>query len=157
MLLVDWQRPDWLARLTGTPAGIGGLLVAISVILGGYFCWQAIPLEIYRTERPFALQLKSKLGDLPPEQLVFYEKPEPNVLFYLDLPRPAILIENPEQMRDFMEKAPDEYFLVIRRKTVESLATALPQLAGQQPSFAEETFAWQKPSKKLIAYHFGGQ
>ena len=157
VLLVDRQRPDWLARLTGTPAGIGGLLVAVSVILGGYFCWQAIPLEIYRTERPFALQLKSKLGDLPPEQLVFYEKPEPNVLFYLDLPRPAILIENPEQMRDFMEKAPDEYFLVIRRKTVESLATALPQLAGQQASFAEETFAWQKPSKKLIAYHFGGQ
>jgi 4-amino-4-deoxy-L-arabinose transferase-like glycosyltransferase len=157
VLVIDWKRPEWLARFTGTPTGIGGLLVATSVILGGYFCWQTVPLESYRTERSFALQLKNKLGDLPPERLVFYEKPEPNVLFYLDLPRPAKLLENPEQMRDFMEKAPDEYFLVIRRKTVESLAATLPQFARQQPGFAEETFTWQKPSKKLVAYHFGGQ
>ncbi|MEW6518857.1 MAG: glycosyltransferase family 39 protein [Thermodesulfobacteriota bacterium] len=156
VLLLDWRRPDWLARLTGTPAGIGGLLVAVSIILGGYFCWQMRPLEIYRTERPFALQLKSRLGDLPPERLVFYEKPEPNVLFYLDLPRPATLMENPEQLRDFMEKSRDEYILVIRRRTMEALAATLPQLAGRQPGLAEESFAWQKPSKKLIAYHFGG-
>lgn len=157
VLIADWKRPELLPRLTGIPTGIGGLLVATTVILAGYFCWQTVPLETYRTERPFALQLKNNLGDLPPERLVFYEKPEPNVLFYLDLPRPAILLENSEAVQDFLGKAHDEYFLVIRRKTMESLATTLPQLAQQPPSFGEETFAWQKPSKKLIVYHFGKQ
>jgi hypothetical protein len=157
VLIADWKKPELLPRLTGTPAGIGGLLMATTVILAGYFCWQTVPLETYRTERSFALQLKNKLGDLPPERLVFYEKLEPNVLFYLDLPRPAKLIENPEAAQDFLGKAQVEYFLVIRRKTMQSLATTLPQLAQQPPSFGEETFAWQKPSKKLIAYHFGKQ
>jgi len=157
VLIIDWKKPDLISRVVGVPAAIAGLLLATSVFLGGYFCWQTVPLETYRTERSFALQLKKELGDLPPERLVFYEKPEPNVLFYLDLPRPAILIENQEAAQNFLGKDHDEYFLVIRRKTVESLATTLPQLAQQPPFFGEETFAWQKPSKKLNVYRFGKQ
>lgn len=157
VLVADWKRPEFLPRLTGTSSSIGGLLVATSVILAGYFCWQTVPLETYRTERSFALQLKNNLGDLPPERLVFYRKIEPNVLFYLDLPRPTILIENPEAAQDFISKTHDEFFLVIRRKTRESLGTTFPQLTQQLPSLSEEIFKWQKSSKKLIAYHFEKQ
>jgi 4-amino-4-deoxy-L-arabinose transferase-like glycosyltransferase len=158
VLLADRLRPQWLPRLTGTPQGAAGLLVATAVILAGYFCWQSVPLETYRTERPFALELKRNIRDLPPERLVFYEKAEPNVLFYLALPAPPTLLDTPAALQDFLNGTQGEVYLVLRRKTMQSLAATVPQLAGLTPDFAETDFDWQKSSKKLAAYRVqGGQ
>jgi 4-amino-4-deoxy-L-arabinose transferase-like glycosyltransferase len=157
VLLADWKRPQFLPRLTGTPEGVAGMLLATAVILAGYFCWQTVPLETYRTERSFALELKRNLKDLPPARLVFYEKAEPNVLFYLDLPEPPMLFDTPAALGSYLNETRGEVYLVLRSKTLQSLAATLPQLAGLTPSFAETDFAWQKSSKKLAAYRFEGR
>ncbi|MBI4791196.1 MAG: hypothetical protein HY789_00245 [Deltaproteobacteria bacterium] len=116
-----------------------------------------MPLETYRTERSFALELKRNIKDLPPARLVFYEKAEPNVLFYLDLPEPPMLFDTPAALGSYLNETRGEVHLVLRSKTLQSLAATLPQLAGLTPSFTETDFAWQKSSKKLAAYRFEGR
>jgi 4-amino-4-deoxy-L-arabinose transferase-like glycosyltransferase len=146
-------RHSLLSAVVGTARPAAPLVAAVTVFMGVLFCWQMKALEIYRTERPFSLELKERLVGVDPEQVAFFRKVSPNVLFYLDLPRPVQLLSDQEEARRFIESESGNNVLISRRKYLAELIPPLPADLIQSPDLAEEVQTWEgKDSRKLVAW-----
>jgi 4-amino-4-deoxy-L-arabinose transferase-like glycosyltransferase len=146
-------RHSLLSAVVGTARPAAPLVAAVAVFMGVLFCWQMKALEIYRTERPFSLELKKRLIGVDPEQVAFFRKVSPNVLFYLDLPRPVQLLSDQEEARRFIESKSGNNVLISRRKYLAELIPLLPADLIQSPDLAEEVQTWEgKGSRKLVAW-----
>jgi 4-amino-4-deoxy-L-arabinose transferase-like glycosyltransferase len=153
LLSISLYRNEIFQTLTGAAPGLTGMVVVAAILLGAFFCIQMPTLETFRTEQPFALTLKKEAGDLPPSRIAFYEKVEPNVLFYLGPSKPVTILENKEELRYFLGDH-RERFLVMRRKTLKEILSESPRILGKRPTFEENTFPWEKDNKKLTAFRF---
>lgn len=146
-------RHSLLSAVFGTARPAAPLVAAVAVFMGIFFCWQMNSLEIYRTERPFSLELKKQLIGVDPEQVAFFHKISPNALFYLDLPRPVQLLSDQEAIRRFIENESNNNVLISRRKYLPELIPLLPADMIQRPDLAEEIQPWErKDSRKLVAW-----
>ena len=153
LLVLFLQRSGLLSAVLGTARSVAPLVAAVAVFMGIFFCWQVKALEIYRTERPFSLELKTRLTGIDPEQIAFFRKVSPNVLFYLDLPRPVQLVSDQEAIRQFIESEPTDNVLISRRKYLPKLTTILSADLIKRPDLAEEVRTWErKGSRKLVAW-----
>ncbi len=146
-------RPSLLSAVLGTARPAAPLVAVVAVFMGVFFCWQMNALEIYRTERPFSLELKKRLIGVDPEQVAFFRKVSPNALFYLDFSRPVQLLSDQEAARRFIESESSNNMLISRRKYLAELIPLLPADLIQRPDLAEEIQPWQgKDSRKLVAW-----
>ena len=146
-------RPNLFSAAIGTARPATPLVAAVAVFMGVLFCRQINALEIYRTERPFSLELKARLIGVDPEQVAFFRKISPNALFYLDFFRPVQLLSNQEEIRRFVESKSGNNVLISRRKYLAKLIPVLPADLIQSPDLAEEVQTWEgKGSRKLVAW-----
>lgn len=153
LLAFSFRRSSLLSAVLGTAGPAAPLVAAVAVFMGIFFCWQINALEIYRTERPFSLELKKRLIGVDPEQVAFFRKVSPNALFYLDFSRPVQLLSDQEAARRFIESESSNNVLISRRKYLAELIPLLPADLIQRPDLAEEIQPWQrKGSRKLVAW-----
>jgi 4-amino-4-deoxy-L-arabinose transferase-like glycosyltransferase len=153
LLAIFHWRPSLLSAVVGISRPAAPLVAAVAVFMGVLFCWQMNALEIYRTERPFSLELKARLIGVDPEQVAFFRKVSPNALFYLDFSRPVQLLSDQEEVRRFIESESGNNVLISRRKYLAKLIPVLPADLMQSPDLAEEVQTWEgKGSRKLVAW-----
>jgi 4-amino-4-deoxy-L-arabinose transferase-like glycosyltransferase len=152
LLALSLQRSGLLSAVLGTARPAAPLVAAVAVFMGIFFCWQVKALEIYRTERPFSLELKKRLVGVNPEQVAFFRKVSPNVLFYLDFSRPVQLVSDQEAVRRFIESESTNV-LISRRNYLAELMPILPADLIKRPDLAEKVQPWErKGSGKLVAW-----
>jgi len=152
-LLLGRFRPRLQARLTGTGRNTAPLFVTASILMGGFFCWQQVILEIYRGERPFAMELREQVTGLSQKDIAFYRKMPTNALFYLDLPGPIRVLKNTDEVRDFVESGGGDKFMILPLKDSGNLSPFLSTGLDGQPTLSEKVYPWQRKALgKLVAW-----
>ena len=145
---------SWLpSRFTGTGRNIATLVVAATILMGGFFCRQQSSLEVYRGEKPFAMELRAHITGLSQKEIAFYLKAPTNTLFYLDLPESIRVLKNTDEVRDFVESGGRDKFLVLPCKDYKKLSQALPAGFDGTPTLSEKAYPWQRKTMgKLVAW-----
>ncbi|MFH1671924.1 MAG: hypothetical protein ABIF87_00630 [Pseudomonadota bacterium] len=157
-LILGRLRPGLPANFTGSGRNAAHLIIAATILMGGFFCWQQESLEAYRSERPFAMELKARAAELSPKDIAFYGKVYTNTLFYLDLPESVRVLKDSEAVRGFIESGSGPRVLVSDRKGLGKLLTDLPVELGGQPTLREKIYSWQEKSMdKLVAWKIKGK
>jgi 4-amino-4-deoxy-L-arabinose transferase-like glycosyltransferase len=121
--------------------GWWAMLGAAAVLMGGFFCWQQNTLEKFRTERPFALELRAKASGLPPEDVAFYRNNAANMLFYMGAERPLPVLRNAEELRAFVAGG-EKRAVISRRKFVADACAAAPGKLRADPDLVEASPQW---------------
>jgi 4-amino-4-deoxy-L-arabinose transferase-like glycosyltransferase len=153
--------PTFLYRLRlDLIGGIGGAapkttaIILTSAILMGVFFWQQLNMDVYRTERPFAMGLKSMVTGISSGRIAFYHEVSPNILFYLDLEGPVQVVNNPESLKKFLAEGSHTKILVSDQRHTSDVACLLSTVEDvDQPELREKTYPWErKTSKKFVAW-----
>lgn len=155
-LLLGWflsRRESAAARTAASPRTLAPAIAMAAALLGGYFCLQLPLLEVYRTERAFARELKARTADLPAEDIVFFPSVNSNVIFYLDRDKPPRVLKSREELAGFLKSASGEVF-ICQRKYLKKIPLSLTALLPDRPALEEEVFPWEKRKarKKRIAW-----
>lgn len=151
-LVLQRFRPGLLIRITGSEKKLAPLIVMSLIMIGGYLDWQEKIIDKYRTMKPFSMELKAKIGDMTPDNIAFFRKFTGEMLFYMDLPKPVILIESAEQLNDFLSSEAKTKLLISHSDYKKELLDALPEWVPEQPTLKEKIYPWEKDKKKYRAW-----
>ncbi len=158
VVLALWRfRPGLWVNLTGTNQRTAGLVGVGAVLVGGFFCWQYVSLDAYRTEKPFARELKTHLTGMTPNDIGFYRKVGANILFYLDLPKPVRVLPDPDSVQNFLASNRGIKALVSQRRYLNGLVAEFPDGFRERPSLSEKSYPWGKTSQKHVAWKIGAE
>jgi hypothetical protein len=123
------------------------MIAAAVVLLGGYFCWQQNALEVNRTERSFARQLRAEVAPFPPERIAMYPQSSGNLLFYLDKERPVEIVRSPGEFRGFIEQG-CAGVVITRQEYAERLPVEITSRLLKQRIVREQVRPWESKSSK---------
>ena len=152
-LILNRLRPGLQADFLGTDQKIAPCVFAAVILMGGFFCLQLPSLDVYRGERPFAMELKSRVAGLSPEQVAFYGTIMTNTLFYLDQPKPVRMLTNTESVQIFLESCKGDKFFITTEKYLKELKPVLPAEVAENPTLREKVYPWERNnSKNLVAW-----
>lgn len=152
-LILNRLRPGLQADFLGTDQKIAPCVFAAVILMGGFFCLQLPSLDVYRGERPFAMELKSRAAGLSPEQIAFYGTTMTNTLFYLDQPKPVRMLTNTESVQIFLESCKGDKFFITTEKYLKELKPVLPAEVTENPTLSEKVYPWERNnSKNLVAW-----
>lgn len=132
---------------------ISNIIIA-TVLWIGYFCWQEPILDSFRTNRSFALEVKDEIADWQPESVGFYVKNDTKVLFYLDMDRPARVLKDDNQLREFLASEHSR-ILISRREYESDFISEISVTFSKEPDISEEIKFWDSDSsqkRKLAAW-----
>jgi 4-amino-4-deoxy-L-arabinose transferase-like glycosyltransferase len=146
-LFLQRFRPGLLSRLTGSEKKLAPLIVMSVIIMGGYLVWQEKITDKYCTMKPFSMELKAQIGDLTPVNIAFFRKYAGEILFYMDLPEPALLIKSTEQLNDFLSSEAKTKVLISHCDYNKELLAAFPEWVPGQPTLKEKIYQWEKMDK----------
>ena len=146
-LVLQRFRAGLLSRVTGSEKKLAPLIVMSAIIMGGYLDWQEKIIDNYRTMKPFSMELKANLGDITPDNIAFYRELTEKVLFYMELPEPVALIENLEQLNDFLNSEARTKLLISHSDYKKELIDSFPERVPQEPTFKEKINPWEKKKK----------
>lgn len=145
------------ASTRGIPRFLPPLIAAGTVLLGGYFCFILPALDIYRTERAFAQELRGKTDQLEPEAIAFYPDIRSNMIFYLGKERPVRVFEKDQldELRDFLSATPSGV-IIAKRRYREVILPLFPPDTVQTETIDEIVHPWEakKAPKRRIAWFF---
>jgi hypothetical protein len=126
---------------------LNSICVSISmavVLMGGFFAWQYDILESNRTERPFALQIKSVVESYPPKRVAFYHRYGDKMLFYMKLNPPVTFLTDVNDFRAFLESGEPGIIISQNQYMTKTVASMLPS----QPAYAETCYKWESSDRK---------
>jgi len=146
-LVLQRIRPGLLSRVTGSEKKLAHLIVMSAIIIGGYLVWQEKIVDKYRTMKPFSMELKAKTGDLAPANIAFFRKYAGEILFYMNMPEPVLLIKSTEQLNDFLNSEAKTKLLISHSDYKKELLDAFPERVPEQPTFKEKINPWEKKKK----------
>lgn len=146
-LILGRLRPVRLTQILGVDATIAGQIAMSVVIMGGFFCWQVNFLDMYRTEKPFSMALKSYANAMGTEQIAFFRKFPIQTLFYMDLPEPVIVLDNTKAIKPFLNSTKEPKILVSHYDYQSDLADVLPEKMVSQPTLQEKVNPWEREKK----------
>jgi 4-amino-4-deoxy-L-arabinose transferase-like glycosyltransferase len=124
-----------------TRARLWAMTATAAVVMGGFFCWQQDIVEVFRTERPFARQLKMEVATLPPERIGFFRTASANLFYYLDIDRPAAVLRSSRALREFLGRDGGKV-MVTQRQYVEEARKVAPQMLAVEPELTETLSPW---------------
>ena len=149
-LILQRIRPDFLSRVTGSEKKLAPLIAMSVIIMGGYLGWQDKIVEQYRSTKPFSMELKAKIATFKSYDVALF--PEftrgfSELLFYLDMPEPVLIVSNEDQLNDFLNSEAKAKVLISDRDHKKELLAALPEWVPDQPTLKEKIYPWEKMKK----------
>ncbi len=141
-----------MRKYTGLPGNWAGAIVA-----GALFMFAALSV-VYpeagrlRSEKPFALELKKALHDVAPEDIIFYPKTYPKLIFYMDLQSPAVVLKDAEELRDYMSQSVKPKYLITETRSgiIKDISEVLPELPLDKPDFQEGAVPFEEPGARKL-------
>ena len=121
------------------------------VLLGGYFVLQYPELDGFRTEKPFALKLRTEAQKMAPRRVAFVRHVPALFPFYMGAASPVPVLRDSRSAREFAEAG--EGLIVASPRTLRSVADLA--VFGRPPEFQEELFPWSPVEERLGAWRVG--
>jgi 4-amino-4-deoxy-L-arabinose transferase-like glycosyltransferase len=117
-----------------------------AVLMAGFFCWQHIVLDGYRTGKPFALELKAEIvkAGLKPRDIAFFGKHTKDVVFYLDQPEPVSMLTTVEEARRFLAAEGEVKLIIARRDCQDELLPLIPPELREKPLLRQTIHPWEE-------------
>jgi 4-amino-4-deoxy-L-arabinose transferase-like glycosyltransferase len=146
-LVLQRIQPGLLTRVTGSEKKLAHLIAMSLILTGGFLVWQSKIVDKFRTIKPFSMELKAKIGDIKPDNIAFYRKISGEVLFYMDLPGPMLIIRNAEELNDFLDSEAKTKVLVSHIEFQKELLDILPDWVPADSTLKEKVNPWEKKKK----------
>ncbi len=141
----------WKKRCEGL---LAGTMIAVYVLMIGFFGFEECLLEANRPMKPFITKLKRMISDIPPESIAI-SKNMASVSFYLHQPKPVVNLERPENIKPFF-MAPGKKILIARRKDMKRLSPYMDKCKARK-ILSSPVVPWSKRNdKRLVAYEIDG-
>lgn len=141
----------------GSSRRLPALVAVTFILLGGYFCIILPALDIYRTERSFAVELREKTSGIPPERIAFYPDIRSNMIFYLGKNSPVQVFDENRiaELQEFLS-GPPPLVIIAKRKYRDILLPLFPSGANPTDTVNETVHSWEKKRarKRRIAWFF---
>lgn len=154
-LVIKFIMPTMPAKFLGTEKRIAPIILMAAIMMGGFFCFNYIILDDYRTTKPFAMELKGQTVDLSTKHIAFYRKIKNDVVFYLDASEPIQVLEDPEAVRNFFSSDNEDKVLIFYRKYMDELSKVLPSNLKRKNILNEKIYPWTPEQRfpfKLVAW-----
>jgi 4-amino-4-deoxy-L-arabinose transferase-like glycosyltransferase len=149
-LVLERVYPGLLARVIATEKQLTPSIVMAVIIVGGFFAWQHHLFDTYRSMKPFSRELKEKIDKLSSDNIAFYRKLPVKMLFYLDLPKPALQLNDTESLRGFLSLQSKTRVLVSNGQYQKELIDVLPDEMAMRPTMKEKVYPWEKMEKYKV-------
>jgi 4-amino-4-deoxy-L-arabinose transferase-like glycosyltransferase len=151
---INRRSSDFASRRLGLHPEIASLVITAFLMVGSLFTWQWSALDIYRTQKPFAEELRKLTADVAPKNVAFFARVPPRILFYAKLPVPAQELQNAEMVRRFLDSATDAKVLAARPAEFDQFLDALPPDIRDRPALTETIYPWEERmrDKKMVAW-----
>lgn len=152
------KHQDWellLESLTGLPTKVVTTIIAGAILIGSFFAVQLPSLDQYRTEKPFALNLKKIIIGVPGDNIAFLQKSPTKIIFYAEFKKPVQVIYNVDDWKNFIkDKSGTVIFIGYNReKDLQPIQSALGRNIIENPILQEKYIPGEnKKSKKLLAW-----
>jgi hypothetical protein len=150
-----------LNRLTGMPEPIAGIILAGTVLIAVFFVFQLPSLEKFRTEKPFARNMKNELINIQPANIIVYPKVPVKLIFYMGLSRPVHVVKDAAEMKKIIAGITGKFALVSynREKYYDELAKVLPRKILENPDYREDfaPFENREKERKLCVWMINGK
>lgn len=141
------------ARATGLPVDVVRPVILAVAVFGGYFVVQYPALDGFRTEKPFAVALRSEAGDLPPARIAFVRHVPALFPFYLDAAAPMPALREPEEVRAFVAGGPG--WIVASPRSLSRLGSDPDGVFDRAPALSEALYPWSPQDERLSAWRIG--
>lgn len=149
----DRQR---IKHFTGMPKSFGGIILGGTIIMCGLFSFQLPSINKFRSEKPFALQMKNELINIKPENIIIYPKIPVKLVFYMKLNRPVHVVNNIDDMREIIDGTTGKFAIVSynKDKYLSELAKVIPRKVVDNPDYKEDftPFEDKKESRKIYIW-----
>lgn len=149
-LVLQRIRPGLLSRLTGSEKKLAPLIVMSVIIMGGYLDWQEKIVDQYRSTKPFSMELKAKIATFKSYDVGYFPEFSRGVselLFYLDLPEPVLIVKNNEELNEFLSSEAKARILISHGDYNKELLDALPEWVSKESTLKEKINPWEKKKK----------
>jgi len=144
--LLRRQKTLTVHSFLGTTRNIGLPVLAAGVLMGGFFCWQHIALDVYRTGKPFALELKAEISNakISPQDIAFYGKHTKDVVFYLDEPEPIQMLISPDEARRFLNSPGRVKLIIARQDCQDEVLPLIPPASREKRLLTQKVYPWEE-------------
>ncbi|QSH40297.1 glycosyltransferase family 39 protein [Lentisphaerota bacterium ZTH] len=152
MFLDERHDKRWLQSITGMPGKFAAILLGGTIITCGFFVVQWPSLDMFRTEKPFALQMKTELIDIPARNIVFFKKLPPKMIFYMELSSPAPVIDNASELKEFLSKAKNKVAVVSynKKRYLKELKDVFPKDVLDNPNYKEIYMPFERSKARKL-------
>ena len=148
-----------LRSAAGSSRRLSALIAAVVILLGGYFSILLPALDIYRTERAYAGELREKTAGIPADRIAFYPDIRSNMIFYLDKTAPVRVFGEKEidDLKEFLAGPPPRV-IIAKRREKDIILPLFPPDSRPTGIVNEPVHPWEKKKapKRRIAWFFGG-
>jgi 4-amino-4-deoxy-L-arabinose transferase-like glycosyltransferase len=146
-----------LETLFGMPQKIAGVILAGAILSGSFFALLLPALDMYRTEKSFALSLKKIMVGVPAENIVFLHKVPTKIIFYAEFKKSALVVYNNDDWANFIKNKSGTAILIgyNREKDLSPVKSSLSRTIIENPVLQEKYLPGEhKNAKKLLAWKF---
>lgn len=149
----------WAARKTSARLNrrLSGMIAVTIIILGGYFCVVLPALDIYRTEKAFAGEIRNKTVDISPDRIAFYPDLRSNMIYYLGKYSPVLVFNEDQidELKDFISGPPPRV-IIAKRKYRDVIFPLFPPSLSPAETINETVYPWEekKTRNRRIAWFF---
>ncbi len=152
VLVIMMAQRRLIVKYTGLPYRWAAIIVSGTILMGTALSVVYPEAGRLRKEKEFAMELKKTVGNIKPENIVFYPKIYPKIIFYLDLKEPATVLKSPDELKDYMSQSVStKYFIAESRdRTFKEISESLPELALDKPDLREERAPFKKPGARTL-------
>jgi len=137
---------------------ISALIAAAVILLGGYFSVILPALEIYRTERSYAGELREKTAGISADRIAFYPDIRSNMIFYLGKGTPVKVFKENRlgELKEFLFGSAPRV-IIAKSKYRNVILPLFPPGAEPTGIVTEKVHPWEKKKagKRRIAWFFG--
>ncbi len=144
-----------IARRLDLPVGFALPLALSLVVFGGYFTLQYPLLDRFRTEKPFALELREVASGLPSSRVAFVDHVPSLFPFYMEASGPFPVLTGGDDVRTFVGGGP--CVVVATSRDLARLEDVPSGLFENSPDLEETLHPWDSEEKQLRAWRIEGR
>ncbi len=146
-LALERIRPGWLAQATAARRELALMIAMAAVVLCGYFCIMTPILSVYHPTKQLALELKTRIRSIPPEDIAYYGRIDNDMLFYADVPGPVLGLKDAEALKAFLNSDRKTKVLISRNDFRGELVKGFPNGVVPEPTLKEQAYPWENEKK----------
>lgn len=141
-----------IARYTMLPLPWAAVIVSSTLIIGAAFAVLYPAASNLRNEKDFAHILKNGLNGIKTENIAFFPKIYPKIIFYMNAKKPITVLQTADELKAFVNSNDEPKYLVAetRNRTLASILTVFPDFPVENAEYQEKGVPFEKPGARKL-------